>query len=97
MTLDEPYRLLDMSAAGDDVPGKGHLAGLREAGASRVSVAHRGPEAVARGLRQALRSCGVARRRHRGHSAVPLIDADLVVMVERRGGDLAKAPGGGKL
>ena len=87
-TLQQPYRLLEM-APGKDVAGKDTWR-LREAGASRVFWLIARPEAVQRGLKKALRKLKSA---HgvviEGNSAVPLVDADLVVMVKRRGGELA--------
>jgi molybdopterin-guanine dinucleotide biosynthesis protein len=87
-TLQQPYRLLEM-APGKDVPGKDTWR-LREAGASRVLWLIARPEAVQRGLKDALRKLksapGVVVE---GNSAVPLVGADLVVMVKRRGGDLS--------
>jgi molybdopterin-guanine dinucleotide biosynthesis protein len=84
-TLKRPYRLLEM-APGKDVPGKDTWR-LREAGASRVFWLIARPEAVGRGLKKALLKLkaapGVVIE---GNSAVPWVEADLVVMVRRRGG-----------
>ena len=83
-TLKRPYRLLEM-APENDLPGKDTWR-LREAGASRVFWLMAQPEAVGRGLKKALLKLksapGVVVE---GNSAVALVDADLVVMVKRRG------------
>jgi molybdopterin-guanine dinucleotide biosynthesis protein len=84
-TLKRPYRLLEMTPE-NDLPDKDTWR-LREAGALRVLWLITRPEAIGRGLKQALRRLksvpGVVIE---GNSAVPLVDADLVVMVKRRGG-----------
>lgn len=84
-TLERPYRLLEMTPE-NDLPDKDTWR-LRQAGASRVFWLIARPEAVARGLKKALQRLkvvpGVVIE---GNSAVPLVDADLVVMVKRRGG-----------
>jgi molybdopterin-guanine dinucleotide biosynthesis protein len=86
--LKQPFRLLEM-APGKDVPGKDTWR-LRKAGASRVFWLIAQPEAVQRGLKKALRLLGSAPGVVvEGNSAVPLAGADLVVMVKRRGGELA--------
>jgi len=83
-TLTRPYRLLEMTAD-NDLPDKDTWR-LREAGASRVFWLMAQPEAVGRGLKKALLKLksapGVVIE---GNSAAPLVDADLVVMVRRRG------------
>jgi molybdopterin-guanine dinucleotide biosynthesis protein len=87
-TLKQPYRLLEM-APGKDAAGKDTWR-LREAGASRVFWLIARPEAVRRGLKKALRLLGSAPGVViEGNSAVPLAGADLVIMVKRRGGELA--------
>jgi molybdopterin-guanine dinucleotide biosynthesis protein len=84
-TLDRPYRLLEMTPE-NDLPDKDTWR-LREAGASRVFWLIARPEAVGRGLKKALlrleAAPGVVIE---GNSAVPWVDADLVVMVRRRSG-----------
>jgi molybdopterin-guanine dinucleotide biosynthesis protein len=86
--LDQPFRLQEMTSE-NDLPEKDTWR-LRQAGASRVFWLTAQPEAVARGLKQSLRKLkaapGVVIE---GNSAVPLVEADLVVMVRRRGGEMS--------
>ncbi len=87
-TLDRPYRLLEMTPE-NDLPGKDTWR-LRQAGASRVFWLIARPEAVGRGLKKALqRLKAVPGVVIEGNSAVPWVDADLVVMVRRRGGEMS--------
>ena len=87
-SLDRPYRLTEMTPE-NDLPGKDTWR-LREAGASHVFWLVARPEAVARGLKKALqRLKAVPGVVIEGNSAVQWVDADLVVMVRRRGGEMS--------